>query len=562
MHVPLRIHIMYYCAVMFVRCSVDYIYTRKLKRKMGLIAIVTFWMASFLCMAVPIEAARILAIIPIPSYSHQIPYRPIWITLSQRGHEVVVLTTDPINNSNLTNLTEIDFKHNYEQIQRLDFLKNILNGETWITTQQEQIEPMGHVITENIYQHDKVRKMYAPNSDQKFDVVIAEVLITPGLYALAHRFNAPLIGILSLGLVSYNMYLQGIPVLPSHPSSWEMRVNTDLNLSLWKRITNFIDQWYHLYHVLNNFYPHQQMLAEKYLGKNIPDISDLERNISIILYNQQEVLSFVRPTTPNFIPFGNLHVSKKSADLPKDLKDFMADAPNGFIYMSLGTNVKISSFPNHVLDIFIDVFASLPYKIVWKLDKELPNKLDNIYTAQWFAQQSILAHPNIRMFIYQGGLQSTEEAVHYAVPLLGLPILADQFTQVLKMVTLGVAKKLNVISITKEDLNASIIEIISDKRYKERMLELKALNEDKPYNLLENTIWWIEFVIRHKSALHLHTSIANEPWYKRYDTDIIAILSIVTFIILLSALIIIYKLIKISFTCFTKTSVDTKKKIN
>jgi len=68
------------------------------------------------------------------------------------------------------------------------------------------------------------------------------------------------------------------------------------------------------------------------------------------------------------------------------------------------------------------------------------------------------------MFIYQGGIQSTEEAVHYAVPLLGLPIIADQYTQVIRMVTLGVAKYLKLINVTKENLNTSIIEIISDKR--------------------------------------------------------------------------------------------------
>lgn len=94
------------------------------------------------------------------------------------------------------------------------------------------------------------------------------------------------------------------------------------------------------------------------------------------------------------------------------------------------------------------------------------------------------------------------------------------------------------------------------------MLELKALNEDKPYDLLDNAIWWIEFVIRHKGAPHLHTSIAHDSWYMKYDMDIIAILSIVTFVILLSTLIIIYKLIKILFIYFTKTSMDIKKKIN
>ncbi|EFN65485.1 UDP-glucuronosyltransferase 2A3, partial [Camponotus floridanus] len=68
--------------------------------------------------------------------------------------------------------------------------------------------------------------------------------------------------------------------------------------------------------------------------------------------------------------------------------------------------------------------------------------------------------------------------------------------------------------------------------------------EDKPFNLLENTIWWIEFVIRHKGASHLRSSIAYDLWYRKYDMDIIAILSIITFIILLCTLLIIYKSLK------------------
>jgi len=72
------------------------------------------------------------------------------------------------------------------------------------------------------------------------------------------------------------------------------------------------------------------------------------------------------------------------------LKEFITDAPNGFIYVSLGTNVRISSLSKHVQSIFQDVFASLPYKILLKYDSELPNKPDNIYIAKWFPQQSIL----------------------------------------------------------------------------------------------------------------------------------------------------------------------------
>lgn len=158
------------------------------------VAEMTFWIACFVYIATPIETARILAIIAIPSYSHQIPYRPLWTTLSQRGHEIVVLTTDPINDPSLTNLTEINFKSHYELIGRLNFVKNIETFINWLSAVRTQMWSLCNEITENIYKHPEVRKMYEPNSDTKFDAVIVETVKSPGLYALAYRFNAPLIG--------------------------------------------------------------------------------------------------------------------------------------------------------------------------------------------------------------------------------------------------------------------------------------------------------------------------------------------------------------------------------
>ncbi|XP_020300263.1 UDP-glucuronosyltransferase-like [Pseudomyrmex gracilis] len=533
---------------------------------MTTIRTVTCYITCYLCITTSIEAARILAIIPIPSYSHQIPYRPIWITLSQRGHEVVLLTTDPINDPSLTNLTEINFNHTYEFFEEynVNFVNYLYNAYSWLDTAREYIWPMGHGLTKTIYEHPQVRKMYAPNSGEKFDLIIIENLLTPGLYGLAHRFNAPLIGGASLGIYSHTHYLLGLPVLPSHPSTWEMEYDIGFNLPLWQRTKNFIRQWYHIYRAMQDFYPKQQAIAEKYLGKNIPNIADIERNMSLVLVNQQDTISFARPRTPNIILFGSFHVSSKLAPLSKDLEKFLANASNGFVYVSLGTNVDMLSFPRHILNAFIDVFTKLPYKVVLKVNGEIANKSDNIYIAPWFPQQSLLAHSNIKLFIYQGGLQSTEEAVHYAVPLVGIPVLADQYAQVFRMVYLGVAKYLNAMEISKELLNATIIEVISDKRYKERMLEVKALLKDKPYDLLENAIWWIEFVIRHKGASHLVNTIVYEPWYQRYDGDIIAVLSISTFIILICALLFIYKLVNAVRSFYsTSSEINSKKqKIN
>jgi len=77
---------------------------------------------------------------------------------------------------------------------------------------------------------------------------------------------------------------------------------------------------------------------------------------------------------------------------------------------------------------------------------------------------SFLAHPKIKLFIYHDGIQSTEETVYNAVPLIGLPILGDQYMNVNKMVSLGITKYLNYRYISREIVNSSITDILNDKR--------------------------------------------------------------------------------------------------
>lgn len=68
-------------------------------------------------------------------------------------------------------------------------------------------------------------------------------------------------------------------------------------------------------------------------------------------------------------------------------------------------------------------------------------------------------------------------------------------------------------------------------RYKEKMIELKNKVNDNPYDLENNLVWWTEYVIRHKGAPHLRSSLAGQPWYQRGDMDIVVFLTIVTFIV-------------------------------
>lgn len=132
-------------------------------------------------------------ILTVPSYSHQVPFQPLWVALSQRGHKVVVVTTNPIKDPSLTNLTEIDFSSYYKIFKTIDYA-NLRFNSTWFDITRGPLWDALMELTKKTFEHPEVRKLYAPNSGEKFDVVLAELNVSPGLYALAHRFNAPLIG--------------------------------------------------------------------------------------------------------------------------------------------------------------------------------------------------------------------------------------------------------------------------------------------------------------------------------------------------------------------------------
>ncbi|KAI4472694.1 hypothetical protein M0802_016569, partial [Mischocyttarus mexicanus] len=173
------------------------------------------------------------------------------------------------------------------------------------------------------------------------------------------------------------------------------------------------------------------------------------------------------------------------------------------------------------------------------------------------------AHPNLKLFVYQGGLQSSEEAIHYGVPLVGMPVLADQDMIIMKLESLGVCKSIEILQMTREILNDAIMDVLNNESYKENMLKLKNLINDKPVDTMENVIWWIEYVIRHKGAHHLRCSIVDEPWYQRYDTDVIALLSVLLLIAAVLCLYIAYKVLIIIIKYYLTSMTNEKdKKVN
>lgn len=113
--------------------------------------------------------------------------------LNKRGHELVVVTTDPVNDPTLTNYTEIDVSYLYEGRTPINLIDERDGLANWLTY-MFKLSPLFHTNTEMILSHPDLMKLYRQNSQEKFDLILIEMLYWPALLPLANRFNVPIMG--------------------------------------------------------------------------------------------------------------------------------------------------------------------------------------------------------------------------------------------------------------------------------------------------------------------------------------------------------------------------------
>lgn len=77
---------------------------------------------------------------------------------------------------------------------------------------------------------------------------------------------------------------------------------------------------------------------------------------------------------------------------------------------------------------------------------------------------SISAHPKIRLFITHGGLLSTQEATYYSVPVIGMPIFADQYNNVARFVNEGWGNEIHWTDLSEEGFRNVIKDTLTNKR--------------------------------------------------------------------------------------------------
>ncbi|CAG7729137.1 unnamed protein product [Allacma fusca] len=415
------------------------------------------------------ESSKILFFFGLGSYSHRIAFQPLAEKLADRGHEVDIFSSSKPERP-YPRVTEVlpglfsNFKRNFggplsksvlhDRLQDKFHDPLLVGNNMW---------DMFNADTADLVRNEDFQE-WARSA--KYDLIIYHHPGKPIAVALAYKMKAKFIAFMPAGASPmHDVEIHGLPIEPSWLPDW---VQGSPYFLIPERFIYAYNQisWY-----LSFKYTHcsrlDELIKELYPEDDIPPSEILVRNFSLILLNEHYSTGYPRALPPYAIPIGGMHVKESTESLPQD----------------------------------IDEFISTGDKFLWKWEGDVPTNLPtNILAKKWFPQNEILAHPKCKGFITQGGQLSVQQAAFHGVPMITVPVWADQPFNSRSLNYNGIGIHLDLEDITKDTFSHAIQEMLTIPKYSNNAKLVSERFKDRPSSPVDTASWWVEYAIRHDTS--------------------------------------------------------------
>lgn len=475
-----------------------------------------------------ISGSRIL-VVPVDG-SHWINMKILLEELHVRGHNITVLRSPkswyiPQNSSIYTSIdvfmledeSDLDFYNrmllNKMECRRSMSVLHTFCQQSWITSMLSNghkilAKASAKILDDPVF----INRM----KEAKFDLMLTDPGLTLGVI-LGSYLKLPMV----FNVRWINSGEGHLTIAPS-PVSYVPVSGSELHDQM-----DFLGRTKNMLHFLYSVGEHYLFVEPPYtdvFNRHFPpgtSLLSLQLAADIWLIRTDFVFEFPRPTMPNVIYIGGFQC-KNARPLPAELEDFVqSSGDHGVVVMSLGT--LVSALPHDVTEAIAAAFAELPQKVVWRFVGEKPSSLgNNTLLLKWLPQNDLLGHPKTRAFVAHGGTNGMYEAIYHGVPVLGLPLLFDQFDNVHRLKVRGAARVAEAHSLTKEDFLEALKDILETPSYRANMKSLSRIHKDKPESPMDTAVFWTEYVIRNRGAAHLQSAGFHLPWYAYFCLDIAA----------------------------------------
>ncbi|KAG7276687.1 hypothetical protein CRUP_006866 [Coryphaenoides rupestris] len=469
--------------------------------------------------------------------SHWINLKPVLETLVARGHKVTVLLPDSsmyMNGSEPTGYRYEPFNTSLSMEAMDDFIQEFFNFAIYEVTHMNYLQIFVK-IGELVHKDIKFQLQYldgvlkSPSVMEKLRESQYDVLLTDPIYLggelVAQILDIPLVFTLRFSIAhTFERMCGQLPAPPSYVPAPLIKL-TD-KMSFGDRLSNFL---FYLSQDLTTawFWKYIDEYYTEYTGKPTT-MCEMIGRADIWLIRTYWDIDFPRPFLPNFKFVGGIHC-RPAKPLPQEMEEFVqSSGEDGVVVFTLGSMIKNMTMER------ANIIASALAQVLWRYEGEKPESLGaNTRIYNWIPQNDLLGHPKTKAFITHGGTNGLYEAIYHGVPMLGIPLFADQPDNMLHMEAKGAARVVHFNTMQSQDLLDALRAVINQPSYKESVMRLSSILHDRPMSPRDEAVFWIEFTMRNKGARHLRVQAHNLTWYQYHSVDVFLLLLVVVVLLVL-----------------------------
>ncbi|XP_023931889.1 UDP-glucuronosyltransferase 2C1 [Lingula anatina] len=348
---------------------------------------------------------------------------------------------------------------------------------------------------------------------QRFDVIVVDSMEICGLI-IAQYLKIPYIKLLTEGIGDHADIPSPMAYVPAMMATFtdKMTFGERAMNAVMKMGDNLI-----YYYMLYQY----EQLQNKYT--DIPtSVHETSRRPSLRFAVADFALDYPQPVMPDMLLIGGFFVSQPTSQMSETVEQFLDSVgEEGLVVFSFGSQVK--HYGEHWGNLFASALGRLPQKVLWRYDGQPPSNLkNNTKLVPWLPQAELLAHPKTKLFITHCGRNGAMEAGYYGIPVIGIPLFADQPSMASKLTGhAGMGVALDIHSLTADKLYSTAKEVISNHNYKSSALKVSYLMRDQPWNFKEKILYWVDYVVKHDGAYHFKSQAINLKWYQSMMLDVI-----------------------------------------
>ncbi|XP_005356675.1 UDP-glucuronosyltransferase 3A1-like [Microtus ochrogaster] len=472
-----------------------------------------------------LEAAKILTIGAM-GVSHYRLMNRVSLLLQDHGHNVTCLL--------------------YEKMSTPDLKKENMSYEiiTWSLPedQEKEFDNRFSLLVEELFidrfNHHTLIKIYKYFADvcslilsrediiyylknKNFDLVFLDATESC-FFLIAEKLEKPFVAFLP---VQFSFLDFGLPSPLSYVPVYGSRLTDQMDF--WGRVKNFLMFFDFSLKQRQIFSQYDATIQEHFAEGSRPVLSDLLLKAELWFVNSDFAFEFARPLLPNTVYVGGL-MDKPARPIPQYLEDFITTfGDSGFVLVSLGSVASLYQTKELIKEMN-SAFARLPQGVLWTCkDDQWPEDVrmaSNVKIMDWLPQVDLLAHPNIRLFVTHGGMNSIMEAIQHGVPMVGIPFFADQPENMVLIEAKKIGVSVHVDTLKAETFAFTLKEVIEDKRYKSAAMTAKAIRRSHPLTPSQRLVGWIDHILQTGGGAHLKPHGFQQPWHVQHLLDVLLFL--------------------------------------